>query len=109
MRQFGNVKRTAVEVLSTFWDLLPSLGTPLGRLAKDLKLRGVSPDDKIQPEGGADLLPLRIEVRVPLKLLLHVLNYLSMGGRDNPRTDLTIPESLSQAQQTMVEHVSASD
>ena len=64
-------------------------------MASDLQKRGVPPDDKTQPERGMDLLPLnplvvdravdlKEELKAPLKLLLHVLNYLSMGGRGQP-------------------------
>ena len=116
LRSFGACKRSALEVLEKLWNILPSLETPLGRMAKSLDHRGVPPDDKTRPERGNDLLPLNpnvvdsaVEVesklKGPLKLLLHVLNYLSMGCRDNPKADLTIPEGLSQGQQLMVEHL----
>ena len=68
-------------------------------------------------ERGRDLLPLNPLVidtlpdldegmRASLKLLLHVLNFMSMGCRNNRKADLSIPTCLSTSQKLMLDHLS---
>ena len=91
------------------------MGTPLRKLAQTMDQRGVPPEDKTLRTRGLELLPLNPiavdrfnfepAIQEALKLLLHVLNYLSMGGRDNPTADFAIPDSLSSGQVCMLEHL----
>ena len=105
-----------LEVLGQVWKTLPSMGTPMGKLAQSMVMRGVPPDDKIQKARGQELLPLNPlavdrftnfepAIQESLKLLLHVLNFMSMGGRDNPSADFAIPDTLSSGQVRMLEHL----
>ena len=100
LREFGSEARSPLSVLSKVWDLLPVTGTPLGYLASTLERRGVSPAMQSPEERGADLLPLNPlvvdtlpdlddDMKGALKLLLHTLNFLSMGVATTER--LTSP------------------
>ena len=116
LKEFGGQSRSMLEVLGQVWKLLPSMGTPLGKLAQTMDQRGVPPEDKTLRTRGLELLPLNPiavdrftnfepAIQEALKLLLHVLNYLSMGGRDNPTADFAVPDTLSSGQVCMLEHL----
>ena len=58
LKEFGSQSRSMLEVLGQVWKTLPSMGTPMGKLAQSMVMRGVPPDDKIQKARGQELLPL---------------------------------------------------
>ena len=98
------------------WDLLPEMPSTLGKLCASYLEDRVPPDDKQQGERGPDLLPLHPnavdllesvdeQLRAGLKLLVMVLNYLSMGGRVRRHLDFKCPSSLSKGQILMLSHL----
>eukprot|EP00438_Fugacium_kawagutii_P016515 Skav222453 [mRNA] locus=scaffold3319:59315:61572:+ [translate_table: standard] len=89
-------EQTALSMLANLWDDLPSLDTPLGRMAKRLTSEDVPSGNPVPKVRGDDLLPIDLdgamdylgansdpeEARAILLLVL-VLNYMWLGGRDS--------------------------
>ena len=116
LRSFKAVSREPLEILSMVWSVLDKVPSPLGMYVYQLQGNEVPVEDAVQPDRGADLLPLHPDVmdRFPMllpherqatKLAIAILNFLSMGGRNNGKNLPSVPRSLSSGQEHMIFHL----
>ena len=108
-------ERSGATVLSDLWETLPSLDTPLGRLAKLLSQESMPPRDSVPKTRGEDLLPIDLAavddfLDIPqaeknaLFLIITALNYLWLGGHDSQRYQATANQRLRKVQRAAVLH-----
>eukprot|EP00435_Cladocopium_sp_Y103_P069901 s206_g34.t1 len=116
LKLFMKEGRPVLDVFARVWALLDSIPSPLGTYAKSCKSSRVPPDLQGQSQRGNDLLPLDPGVmdrfvsvpetiRDSMKLVLLILNFLSMGGRYNEKRDVPAPKTLSSGQEKMLSHI----